>query len=302
MEYDVTIDRDKWIGGSDIAVIMGLSPFKTRYQLLLEKAGLQEDTFTGNIYTEYGSEMESKIRDFINKMRSTNFEPDRKYSDVLRCHVDGVNEDTILEIKTTSHIYTNVNDYKVYLVQLLTYMDVYGFKKGLLAVYERPSDFNCEFEPFRLNIHDISIEDYKDIVEDIKAEIARFKADLQRLKENPLLTEQDFQPQAVVEIANQVIQLENRMAAFKDLEKQYKNMKQKLYQAMYEADVKSWRMPNGTKITRVDGTPASVKTVVEFDSDSFKAEHADLYGKFTKETFKETAGRAGSVRITFPKE
>ena len=34
-EFDVSEDRDKYIGGSDIPVILGLSPFKTRWQLLL---------------------------------------------------------------------------------------------------------------------------------------------------------------------------------------------------------------------------------------------------------------------------
>ena len=34
---DVTKDRDKYIGGSDVPIIMGLSPFKTRWQLLREK-------------------------------------------------------------------------------------------------------------------------------------------------------------------------------------------------------------------------------------------------------------------------
>ncbi len=47
MEYDVTIDRDKYIGGSDIPAIMGLSPFTSRWDLLLEKAGLKERDFFG---------------------------------------------------------------------------------------------------------------------------------------------------------------------------------------------------------------------------------------------------------------
>ena len=62
MEYDVTIDRDKYIGGSDIPATMGISPFKTRWDLLQEKAGLKADEFTGNQYTEYGKIMEPQIR------------------------------------------------------------------------------------------------------------------------------------------------------------------------------------------------------------------------------------------------
>ena len=62
MQDTVKQDRDKYIGGSDIPAIMGISQFKTRYQLLREKAGLEQDTFTGNKYTEYGNIMEPKIR------------------------------------------------------------------------------------------------------------------------------------------------------------------------------------------------------------------------------------------------
>ena len=51
MQASVKQDRDKFIGGSDIPIIMELSPFKSRYDLLLEKAGLKDDTFSGNIYT-----------------------------------------------------------------------------------------------------------------------------------------------------------------------------------------------------------------------------------------------------------
>ena len=62
MQETVKQDRDKYIGGSDIPVIMNLSPFKSRFDLLLEKAGYKEDTFEGNVYTEYGNKLEPKIR------------------------------------------------------------------------------------------------------------------------------------------------------------------------------------------------------------------------------------------------
>ena len=64
----------------------------------------------------------------------------------------------ILEIKTTSQIKENVNDYKVYLVQLLFYMQNVEVERGMLAVYERPEDFNEEFDGERLQIFFINIE------------------------------------------------------------------------------------------------------------------------------------------------
>ena len=67
MQTSVKEDRDKFIGGSDIPIIMNLSHFKTRWELLQQKAGLIEDDFKGNDYTDYGNIMEGYIRDYINR-------------------------------------------------------------------------------------------------------------------------------------------------------------------------------------------------------------------------------------------
>ena len=99
--YDVTVDRDKYIGGSDLPIIMGISTFNTRWGLLQEKAGLKQNTFAGNKYTEYGNVMEPQIRDFINAKRKKKFAPDQVIVDDLRGNCDGFNGDAILEIKTT---------------------------------------------------------------------------------------------------------------------------------------------------------------------------------------------------------
>lgn len=299
--FDVTKDRHLWIGGSDIPAIMGISPFKTRYQLLLEKTGVEENTFEGNEYTEYGNIMEPKIRAYINEQRATNFEPARKKEGDLRGHTDGFNGSCVLEIKTTSQIHDSVDKYKGYLVQLLFYMDMYGVEKGTLAVYNRPKDFNTDFSPAELQIFDIEAETYLDLTMEIKTAVERFRADLERLRANPLLAEQDLQPTELVEVSQKMVIFENRMQAYKKFEAEYKAMKQRLYDAMVNAGVKSWEMPNGTKITRVDEQPATAKTVTEFDLERFKTEHSDLYGEYTKEVIKTTAGRAGYAKITLPK-
>lgn len=70
---DVRTDRNKYVGGSDIPTIMNINPFKKRFDLLLEKAELLENEFEGNIYTEYGNVLEPKIREYINKLKNTNY-------------------------------------------------------------------------------------------------------------------------------------------------------------------------------------------------------------------------------------
>lgn len=299
--YDVTIDRNKYIGGSDIPCIMGLSPFKTRWALLLEKAGYTISEFRGSKYTAFGDLLEPQIRDYINQLYFTNFEPNRVIDGDLRFHTDGFNGAAVLEIKTTSHIYETVNDYKIYLVQLLKYMEANKVTKGILAVYYRPDDFNAEFDAARLQIYEIDIQDYKYLLDEINAEIDRFRADLARLKENPLLSEEDFQPNELVMLSNKVLAFETKLAEFKAFEQRYTDMKKQLYEAMVKYDVKSWETVNGVRITRVDGTEPTTETVLEFDHAEFRTDYPDLYKQYCKETIKKKNGRAGFVKITMPK-
>lgn len=303
MEYDVTIDRDLYIGGSDIPAIMGISSFKTRWDLLQEKAGLKENSFTGNKYTEYGKILEPKIRDYINKEIVTfPFEPNQVIDGDFRAHTDGFNGGCVLEIKTTSDIYNNVGEYKVYLVQLLKYMEVNKVQCGLLAVYERPEDFDTNFDPDLLHTYSVLASEFEPLLEEINTELDRFRSDLERLKANPLLSEQDFQPKEIVALSQKVVAFENQLAEMKLIEAELKKAKQALYEEMEKHGIKSWATPNGTKITMVAATPASVEKVTEFDEKTFKAENEGLYSMYLKETEKKKSGRNGYVLITVPKE
>ena len=190
---DVRIDRNKYIGGSDIPTIMNISPFKKRFDLLLEKADLLENEFEGNIYTEYGNILEPKIREYINKLKNTNYIEYKKIDGNIRCHLDGFNEVSVLEIKTTSQIRKKVSSYKKYLVQLLFYMQTMQVDKGVLAVYERPRDFCEEFHEERLQVFDIDIKDYEELLKDIKAAVKKFIEVLEKVKENPFIEEWELE-------------------------------------------------------------------------------------------------------------
>lgn len=299
-EFDVTKDRDKYLGGSDIPAVLGISKFTTRWQLLLQKAGLEERNFSGNRFTEYGHIIEPQIRDYINLIYQTNYVPNRTIIGDLRYHADGFNGDKVLEIKSTSEIYSSVDSYKVYLVQLLKGMEMNGVKEGILAVYERPENLDRNFDPTRLQIFEISLENYQNLLNHINREIDKFRADLARLKENPLLSEQDFLPigNGLITLSNKIVQFENQLAAMKDIENQLKEAKKQLYHEMLKANVKSWTSPNGTKITRVDEVPAKTKKVGEFDMESFKRECPATFDRYCRLVEKKTNGKAGFVRIT----
>lgn len=293
---DVTKDRDKYIGGSDIAAILNISKFKTRWQLLKEKAGVEESSFTGNVYTEYGNELEPKIREYVNAELDHHFVEGKVIEDYLRYHADGVdfNDKCVLEIKTTSDIHGDIWGYKHYLCQLLMGMWMYNYKRGVLAVYHRPDDFNKNFDSDRLQIFTIRYEQFEEFWKDIFSEIKRFREDWLKLMENPFTAEEEFQPKEIVEIADKILFLESQLEIYKAIEKEYKDAKANLKAGMEMYNIKTWTTPSGTKITLVPDGESVEKW--EFDTDKFAAENAELYKQYLKKVTKK--GRAGYVRIT----
>lgn len=294
---DVKVERYKYIGGSDIPIIMGLSKFKTRYDLLLEKAQLKDDDFEGNEYTEYGNVLEPKIRNYINSFYSMNFIEDKLIKDDVRCHFDGIdyNKKVILEIKTTSQIYEDIAEYKVYLVQLLFYMMNANINEGMLAVYNRPDDFDESFDDDKLQIFTINVDNFKELCVEIMEEVEQFRIDLKKLQDDPFTSEEDLINTNVVLLANKVIKLEQQLKLYDTIVKERDNVKQQLKEAMENYGIGGWQTPNGTKITLVEETPS--KIVKKFNETKFKEENELLYNKYLED--KEQKGRAGYVRITF---
>ena len=307
---DVNQNREHFVGGSDIPIIMGLSPYKTRWQLLKEKAGIEVSEFSGNRYTEYGNMMEPKIRGYINEISFGHFGhycEDVKITGFLRGHVDGFDGYSILEVKTTSRKIKDVKkDCPDWLVQILFYMKLYGVDVGFLAIYQRPESFTLDFYENKLALHEICIDDHHGLLDKIYKEIESFWSDLQKLKENPFLTENDLQPHEVQVIGDKVVQLEQQLASFKALEAEYKDMKQELYNVMTKHDIKSWELPSGARITRV--LPTESQEVEEIDYKTYYndtlTDVANAWGVTTKKVdekyteLKTKKGRAGYVKIT----
>lgn len=295
---DVITDREKYIGGSDIPCVMGISPFKKRFDLLLEKAQLQDNDFAGNEFTKYGNVMEGKIRDYLNKGKKKPYLEDCVIEGDLRYHSDGFDGKEVLEIKTTSQIHEQVDQYKVYLVQLLFGIQIHHVKKGKLAVYERPQDFNEEFDETRLKVYEIEFKDWKPLVEDINMAVDQFRIDLAKVKANPFITEEELQPKELIECSNKLLSLSAQMRAYKQLEAQYEEFKESMYKFMFEYQIKQYDTLKGLKFTRVDSI--ETKTVIEkqFDLDSFKADCSDLYAKYMADVKVEKKGRKGYVKVT----
>ncbi len=297
-EDSVVKNRDKYIGGSDIPILMGISPFKTRWQLILDKTEPENRKEITSPQIEYGNEMEPVIRDFVNHMLQKKFIPDVKIVDDLRGNCDGLSEDSILEIKTTSQIHSELQGYKGYLVQLLFYMDLYNKDLGYLAVYERPDDYSHEFDSERLQLFKVNKDEYTDLLEEINIQVNKFRIDVERVRENPFLTEQDLQPQEIVVLANKIASLEKNLMFYKQMETEYNQLREKMYVAMQSKGIPDWTTDRGVKFTVVK--EGQDKVVQEFDEKTFKIECPEVYRKYLKDKIKK--GKSGYVRVTMPKQ
>lgn len=313
MQESVKQDRERYLGGSDIPIIMNLSPFKSRYDLLLEKAGYKDSDFGGNNYTEYGNTMEPKIRDYVNSLspEANPFIEGKHVREAqgdepigVRIHTDGERSvDTsgllweVLEIKTTSKVYDNIDDYKIYLVQLLFYMVNLGAPYGRLAVYKRPDNFSEEFDEDRLQIFVIELKEYEDLIADIDKALESFIEDLQKVKANPFITEEELLPTEIPDITARILAFESQLEYMKEIEKKVKADKERLKAAMVAASVKSWTTPRGYKITLVPDGEDSTKKV--FNEDKYKSEHPKEYSNYLED--KIVKGKTGYIKITAPK-
>ena len=152
-------ERRKGIGGSDIAAILGLSPWKTAYQVYQEKRK-EVDDWKGNEATDWGKRLEPVLRQWYSDTTGRVVRMPEK----IICHgkypymlasLDGFTDDRrIVEIKTARHGKgwgqpgTNeIPDY--YALQCQHYMVVTGFEVtdvpvsiggGSPELYEVPAD------------------------------------------------------------------------------------------------------------------------------------------------------------------
>lgn len=289
-DTNVTEKRTKYVGGSDVPVILGLSKYKTQFELAKEKAGLVQPDKSSNPYIQFGNKMEPLIRDYINTMNSLNFYPDTfvNKDDMIRSNVDGIDLENkmLLEIKTHGANPTE----KVYEAQMQLYFHQTGCDYGWLAMYQRPKDFDLEFDRENLVIKEI--ERNTGYIEKILDAIETFWIRVEYLKEKPDMTESEYYSigndvdklvARVERFELEMLEFEKNMKVFKEQQKEYRDQ---LYQKMEENDIK--KIDTGDIIiTRV--LPTVRKSV---DSTRLKKEKPDIYDQYLKK-----ANVKGSIKI-----
>ena len=312
---NVTVDRHKYVGGSDLPSILGLNAkYGTSiFEFAKEKAGILPNTFKGNQFTKYGQKMEPVIRDYINSIYGVNYKEDtiidskRSY----RGNTDGIDRDAdipILEVKT----FGEELDVDYYKAQCQFYMETFNQDACLLVGYKRPADFytgvdyelenddsyfNLEFDENNIVTHTI----YRDpkLWAKIEERIIAFKKAVEKLRKNHDMTEAEFNKifygTDVIKASNKVARLETRLLKFKEIEKQHKQVKEDLYKLFEEKGILSF--DTGTmKITKV--APTSYDTV-SIDTAKLKEENEKIYNKYK---VTKTTNKKGYILITTKKE
>lgn len=217
LNKNITQDRDKWIGGSDLPKIMTNANL---YKVALEKLN---PSFEGNEYTYYGQFMEPIIREYINYQYDYDFKPDTIYDGIYRANCDGIDDRAgkLLEIKTCG----SELDLQYYMPQIQAYLNLFNIKTCLVVAYYRPNNFftwgditnrqsyNLDFDESRLETYQITKN--KDLWRKIDAKARKF-ANALHLLEKTLFNEIDFNR---LFYGNQIINLLEHYHDYKKLEK-----------------------------------------------------------------------------------
>lgn len=312
---NVTIDRHKYVGGSDLPNILGYNAKKygeSIFEFAKEKAGIVPKKFKGNEFTKYGQKMEPVIRDYINAKYGVNYLEDTIIDKEkgYRGNTDGLDPNSkfpILEVKTFG---TDL-DVDYYLPQCQFYMETFNQPRCLLVGYKRPDDFykgvDYELENsddyFNFDFDENNIVEYeieRDRAAWIKIEerIIAFKHCVDALKKDQDMSENEFNKlfygDELITTANEISKLEIGMQTYKNIKNEYDKSKEKLYKLFEEKNILSFTTDN-IKITKVEPS-STTKEVV--DEKKLKTENKEIYDKY-KTT--KTTSRKGYVLITLRK-
>lgn len=301
---NITKNRNKYIGGSDVPALFNVSEYKSYFELAKEKAGYLRGTYKGSQYTRYGQLLEPYIRDYINAIYNLKFRENTAIDEILglRSNCDGLDKEAglLLEIKTNGGNRKDVFDY---ILQMHLYMYQFNVNKGYLVQYKRPDDFykgydfeihntddyfNLDFDETRITVTEVEKDD--NLIKEILDKANIFWNDVERLKKNPEMTEAEFYfKNEVTEYRNTVTKLsklENELQKLKTIENEAKEQREILYDLMQKYNVKSMETEH-LQITKVNPTQA-----VTIDSSKLKEEQpalADLYSK--------VSNKKGYIRI-----
>lgn len=275
-------ERKKGIGGSDAPAVCGVSPWKSAYQVYLEKRGeapSQED----NDSMFWGRTLEPVIR--------------QRYADVtgrtvtipkgvirhpsiewMLASLDGITDDErVLEVKTARSAQEwgepgTAEIPEVYLVQVQHYLSVTKLSLADVAVLIGGSDFRIYEVPADPELQRLIIEKeaaFWDMVQNaIPPEVVSYADIKQRFGKMSKAIKVQATPEVLAAIEG--------LKALKEVTKKEDELKALVMAYMEEADTLT--DGEGILATWKAGKPAK-----RFDAKAFQEKHPELYAEFLKE-------------------
>lgn len=294
--------RTKGIGGSDVAALIGISPWASPSEIWLEKTGRGlASSLDKNPTVQFGNMMEQNIGDWfaakhpditVRRVNAICQKIDKPYAQAsldFECCENGLWG--ILEIKTArSQAMWNDGVPEYYMTQVQHYMYVTGRKYAYFAVFFRDS---CKFADFYVERN----EDYINIIE---GAVDTFWADN---------VEEDTPPSKIVGTTNEAKALaaisgksngkfvKNDTQQVRDLIEQYLDASERESKA--KADKRNASNKICALIKDNNGLLTSNKRVTwvrsertTIDTDRLREEHPDIADEYTKTNFV-----SGGLRI-----
>lgn len=276
--------RRSGIGGSDVAALLGLSKWKSPYQLFLEKTGNappQED----NEAMYWGRMLEPVIRDaYEEKTGKRVTVPDSiikhpEHSFML-ANLDGVTDDRrVLEIKTTrdGKEWGEPGTDEIpfyYLTQVQHYLCVTGLELADVAVLIGSSDFRIYHVKADRDLHQMLIDAESDFwqhtIKGIPPEPSNAADMIQQYGRSATAGSIEATLE-VLESYNQLKKIRDRMKELEEAEEQHK------------AEIMKFMADRCDTVIH-DGKPVVTwklaKPSSRFDVKAFEKEHPDLYAQF----------------------
>lgn len=278
--------RKQGIGGSEVAAILGLDPYKTPYQVWREKRGLDEPNQIQNAYTIAGNRLEKVVVEYFED--ETGYVIAHQENEFVHIAHEqypymfgsrdrmyyNMGDLCILECKTTQKDVQKDDLPMTWFCQLQWYMGLYKCKKGAIAWLERgirfdyvEIDFDADFFNYLVSEVKFFWENY--VLGSLEPEL-KYVSDIERKfpfsKLGSVLEASDEmyeQYGKIKEIRSQIKELEEKEALLLDA---WKMMMKDSEAVIYAgATLATWKQDKGG---------------VKFDKDKFEKENPQLYSKY----------------------
>lgn len=297
-------EKQKGIGGSDVATILGLNPYKTAFTLWLEKTGqIEPPNLSGNQAIEWGNILEPVIREKFAKetgfeVFENNWVMQHELHDFMVANIDGEvidpqfkGERGVLEIKTAGERmkdqWTDGPPHH-YMLQIQHYLAVLDYSYAYVAVLISGQTFKYFLiERDDYVIHQViqAENEFMEMVEkNIAPEISGHKADTEYLAG------------AFPEDNGEIGELDGDLEAFA---LRYSTVQKQIKALQEEADYiknKIKLQAKDFRILKSDMIKINMPTIkkVSFNTKQFELDHPDLYEKYKN---KETNYRSFIVTV-----